>query len=161
LKAQRWVRRLSLLSAQDQFFKDLLDWANGALLILSEATHLCDLDPGRVEGESFFARRHRIRIELSAAIDRGRWFFTNIRIKDHGEEKEIGYRGYRHEVLDGLVFAYQSVGKLDYSKRENNSSLRVEIAAAKRHFVGQIQNIIKPDSRSLEFNRIARDAGVG
>jgi hypothetical protein len=87
-------------------------------------------------------------------IDRGRWFFPNIEVDDHGADKELGYRGYRHELLDGLVSAYRCLQRLDYQKRENNKSLRNDLTAAKRHFVGQVQRVIEPNTRRIEWESI-------
>jgi hypothetical protein len=137
-----------------KYFEDFRKWADQLVDVLTEAIHLCDLDPKRVVGEAFFDRRHRLQITLSAMIDRGRWFFPNMEVDDHGAHKELGYRGYRHELLDGLVSAYRCLGKLDCENSSNNKSLRNELTAAKRHFVGQVQKVIDPTKQLIEFDLI-------
>src|ERR1700733_4596576 len=81
-----------------EYFADLLEWSDESMLILSEAMHLCELDPNRMGGSKFFEQRHSLRVRLSAQIDRGRWFFPNYVVDEHGQEKQGAYRGYRHAV---------------------------------------------------------------
>jgi hypothetical protein len=154
---ERVNQRINLVAARQKYFEDFQKWADQLVNVLTEAIHLCDLDPKQVVGETFFDRRHRLRITLSAMIDKGRWFFPNLEVDDHGVGKELGYRGYRHELLDGLVHAYHCLQRLDYRNRENNEPVRGELTAAKRHFVGQVQKIIDPTSRRLEFDRIGSE----
>jgi hypothetical protein len=147
-------QRITMVAARKTYFEDIRKWADELVDLLTEAIHLCDLDPKQVMGETFFDRRHRLRIALSAMIDRGRWFFPNIQVDDHGAQKELGYRGYRHELLNGLVRAYQCLGRLDYRNGDNNTSIRDQLTAAKRHFVGRVQEIIDPATQRSEFDRI-------
>jgi hypothetical protein len=144
-------QKLNAISLQREHFDAVRKWADQLSDTLTEAIHLCDLDPNRTDGESFFARRHRLLITLSSMIDRGRWFFPNIEADDHGADKELGYRGYRHEVLDGLVAAYRFVHRIDYRTRENNRSVRDDLTSAKRYFVGQVQKLLDPANRDEEF----------
>jgi hypothetical protein len=154
LSRQLVNQRINMVAARQKYFEDFQNWANKSVDILTEAIHLCDLDPKRVVGETFFDRRHRLRITLSALIDRGRWFFPNIEVDDHGAEKELGYRGYRHELLNGLVNAYRYLNRLDYQDCNNNGSIRGELTVAKRYFVGQVQKIIDPATQRTEFDQI-------
>jgi hypothetical protein len=157
-------QKLDLMTTEFKYFEDIRWWGEEVVDALSEAMHLCDLDPNRVEptigskGESFFERRHRLRITMSSMIDRGRWFFPNTRVDDHGSGKEPGYQGYRHEVLDGLVTAYQCLGPLDFRDKKNNQFLRGELIGCKRHFVGRLQTILDPTRRSDVFNELRNKA---
>jgi hypothetical protein len=147
-------QRISMVSTRLKYFEDFKKWADQLVDILTEAIHLCDLDPKKIVDEPFFYRRHRLQITLSAMIDKGRWFFPNLEVDDHGADKELGYRGYRHELLDGLVSAYRCLKRLDYENRDNNNSIRNDLTIAKRHFVGQVQKIIDPTTQRSEFDRI-------
>lgn len=147
-------QRLGMMTTELKYFEDFQKWAVQTADALTEAIHLCDLDPKHVQGESFFDRRHRLRITISTLIDRGRWFFPNIEVDDHGTDKEPGYRGYRHELLDGLVSAYRLLPRLDYANKGNNGSVRGDLTACKRHFVGQVQNILDPSKRQTIFDQI-------
>lgn len=158
--SRNWKRelinqRLNIVATELKYFEDFRKWADQLGDALTEAIHLCDLDPTReYKGELFFDRRHRLRITVSSMIDRGRWFFPNIEVDDHGANKELGYRGYRHELLDGVVSAYICLGQLDYRNKQNNRSLRDQLTICKRHFVGQVQKILDPNDRSKFFDRI-------
>ncbi len=86
-------QQLNLMAAELKYFEDFWKWANQVADALTEAAHLCDLDPKGVVGEPFFDRRHRLRITLSTMVDRGRWFFPNIEVDQHGADNELGFRG--------------------------------------------------------------------
>jgi hypothetical protein len=149
-----WNLRLSRASARQEYFDEIRKWGDQASDVVTEAIHLCDLDPRKVDGETFFDRRHRLRISLSSLANRGRWFFPNTDVEKRGIHKEIGYRGYRHEVLDGLLAAYVALELMDDETHENNTDVREGLTRAKRHFVGQLQKVLAPGRQIREFNRI-------
>jgi hypothetical protein len=84
--ARNWKRelvnqRLNMVATELKYFEDFQKWADQLCDALTEAIHLCDLDPtNEYKGEAFFDRRHRLRITVSSMIDRGRWFFPNIEV---------------------------------------------------------------------------------
>jgi hypothetical protein len=150
-------QEMNLVATRLRYFEDFRTWADQAVESLTEAIHLCDLDPNKVQDESVFSRRHRLRIAISSMIDKGRWFYPNIILDEHGAHKEEAYRGYRHELLDGLVEAYGSLQRLDYENQKNNWSVRKDLTAAKRHFVSQVQIILDPSRRNEEFERMCSE----
>jgi hypothetical protein len=152
--------KLQIVATELKYFEDFQKWADQLADALTEAEHLCDLDPKQVAGESFFDRRHRLQITISSMIDRGRWFLPNVVVDDHGADKELGYRGYRHELLDGPVDVYNCLQRLDCQDREHNTSIRSELTTAKRKFVGQVQRILDPTSRRIFFDRIRDKAAL-
>ena len=98
---------------KQEYFADLLKWSDDSMLLLSEALHLCELDPKKMGDGKFFESRHLLRVKLSAQIDRGRWFFSNYATEQHGQRKHSAYRGFRPAVLDGLVYAYREITSLN------------------------------------------------
>lgn len=141
---------------QKEYFVDLVKWSDESLLLLSEALHLCDLDPQKCEKGKFFDIRHALRVKLSAQIDKGRWFFPNYVVDEHGQHKEEAYRGYRHKVLDGLVYAYRAVTKLNYVDGSKNEDARESINQAKRQFTSELQKVLAPESRDAEFKKLTK-----
>jgi hypothetical protein len=137
-----------------EYFAEVVKWSDESILLLSEALHLCDLDPQKCEKGEFFDNRHVLRIKLSAQIDKGRWFFPNYAIDEHGQQKEVAYRGYRPAVLNGLVFAYRAVTSLDYIDMTKNTDARMEIERGKRLFTGEIQLVLDPRTRDEEFKKL-------
>jgi hypothetical protein len=146
---------LTYVTSKQKYFEDLRKWADELTDILSEAVHLCELDPKRVVGEAFFDRRMRIRTALSSMIDRGRWFFPNVDSGEHGRDKPLAFRGYRHEVLDSLVMAYNQLTELNY-KTGGDAHCRGILVQAKRQFVSQIQKVLDPVRRQEEFEKITQ-----
>nr|VFJ49395.1 MAG: hypothetical protein BECKFW1821B_GA0114236_100538 [Candidatus Kentron sp. FW]VFJ56968.1 MAG: hypothetical protein BECKFW1821A_GA0114235_10664 [Candidatus Kentron sp. FW] len=73
---------------REQYFSELKQWADETVSSLSEAVHLCDLDPNKCAEPSFFNRRHDLRVIFSALIDRGRWFFPNVEHVGIGQRSE-------------------------------------------------------------------------
>jgi hypothetical protein len=145
MAAARWQR---------EYFADVLRWSDEALLILSEAVHLCDLDSKRCEPGRFFDRKHGLRIRLSAQIDRGRWLFPNSQVEEYGQAKEQAYRGHRPEVLNALVAAYNSISALSDLDGSENAPHRAALDTARRRFTSEIQAVLDPRHRDEEFRRL-------
>jgi hypothetical protein len=131
--------------------RDLRDWANQAIDILSEATYVCgNLDEESAEYRSAtFSCRHR----LSSIIDRGRFFLPNIRTEEHGVDKPTAYRGYRHAVLDPLVAAERVLSLGDQGAFIDRKHALI---AMKREFVSAIQQILDPEHHNQEVARMIR-----
>jgi hypothetical protein len=128
--------------------------------LLSEAVHFSELDPARCPDGSFFERRNKIRTSLSSMIDRGKWFFPNLKAEEIGQTKEKAYRGYRQEILNSLVAAYNLMTALDYQDGTKNRPLRQQIVDAKRVFVSEIQEVLAPAERDKEFEVITKSVAV-
>src|SRR5262249_19631162 len=47
-------QQVNLAMAKIKYFEDFRKWADELADVLTEAIHLCDLDPQKVVGESFF-----------------------------------------------------------------------------------------------------------
>lgn len=147
---------LAVMKWKKEYFADMRQWSDDCLMSLSDALHLCDLDPKRGEPGSFYERRHRLLVQLSAQIDKGRWFFPNYLVDHHGQDKEGAFQGYRHEVLDALVFAYGALRDVDYYERPKNAEPRNRILSGKRQFTSEIQKVLSPRARDEEFDKLTR-----
>ena len=156
LMKNRRDTELAVTKWKKEYFSDMVKWSDECIMLLSEALHLCDLDPKRCEAGGFYASRHLLLVKLSAQIDKGRWFFPNYVVDHHGQDNEEAFRGYRHEVLDGLVLAYWSLKDLDYQDKAKNTDPRKRILQAKRSFTSEIQKVLSPKSRDDEFKKITR-----
>ncbi|MBV8045644.1 MAG: hypothetical protein JO171_00710 [Paludibacterium sp.] len=147
-------QRIAAAKWKKEYFSDLLKWSDEAMFLLSESLHMCDLDPKWMEGNEFFETQHALRVKLSAQIDRGRWFFPNYAVGQHGAHKSEAFRGYRPAVLDGLVDAYRAVSSIKYVEQSQNRQHRSAIETAKRLFTSEIQKVLDPRSRDVEFRKL-------
>jgi hypothetical protein len=145
------------LSIRREFFSEIHDWAVEVEHLLSEAVHICDLDPGQCENPSFFNRKHEIRCKISAVLDQGRWYFPNEKHDEHGTQKETAFKGFRQIPLNHIDSAYKLVGTLDYKCKEKNANLRVELVSIKRGFSSEIQRTLDPRRREQEFKMAVGD----
>jgi hypothetical protein len=118
--------RLTRQANQLAYFSALRDWANEVVAANQTAIHLCLLDPSHTQNPSFFERRHELLCRLLILLDRGRWFFPNVRQDEYGQHKEIAFRGYRHRILDDVAAARFLVKKLDYLEPFSKTSPIVE-----------------------------------
>lgn len=157
---ERLNQQIQAAKWKKEYFQDLFKWSTETMLLLSEALHLCDLDPQKCEKGSFFNTRHSLRIKLSAQIDTGRWFFPNYAPEKHGQHKLPAFRGYRPAVLDALVFAYQAVTRIDHLDCSKNGPVRNELESAKRRFTSEIQAILDLRSTNEEFKKLLYQVGV-
>jgi len=147
-------QKMTAAKWKKEYFVDLLKWSDECMMLLSEAMHLCELDPTRMADNRFFESRHDLRIKISAQIDRGRWFFPNYATEKYGQHKHGAFRGYRPAVLDGLVSAYHELTALDYANAARNAGKKNIIEDAKRLFTTEIQKVLDPRNRDEEFANI-------
>src|SRR5207302_552826 len=92
--------RVAGLQVRLQYFGELRKWADEAAGALSAAVHLCDLEPKHCPAAEAFRRRHAGLAQLSALIDRGRWFSPNT---DHAAAGQPG---------EGRVLLDKAIGQL-------------------------------------------------
>ncbi len=126
----------------DEYFREIGSWASEVTKTISKAIHFSDqLNDKKVSCE--------ICIELSWAIDTGRWFFPNEIRDDHGKENPPAYRGYRQPVLDWLFRAYYLV-----SNHEQVPNIKEMLIDVQRNFVSQIQARLDPRSRDASIKQV-------
>lgn len=130
------------------FIAEVRGWAVDVCDCLSQAVHLCDLDPARTADPGFFERRHRLLVQLSSLIDRGRWHFPNIPGSDFGDGREAAFRGFRDKTIDCIVSAYRVLEAVDYRSREGNIEKKALIVEEKKRFVSRIQEFLDPLHKS-------------
>jgi hypothetical protein len=166
LRAQARALRLQHAGVVGQYFGELRAWADEACNVLSDAVHLCRLDPAQCEPPSFFERRHGVRVKLSALVDRGRWFFPNVtqdeRDQDDRDADELpAFLGRRPDVLNYLVKAYRLVNGLDCQEHAPNHQVREDLRSAQRGFVNEVQRFLDPQAREAEFADLTARPGWG
>lgn len=133
------------------YFGELRVWASDAVNDLSEAVHLCQLEPQRTHDPDFFNRRHSLLIRMSAKVDQGRWFFPNSPELNTETTLNSGKLGPRQRPLDNLVFAYNLVKDLSYEDREANLLLRASLVEIKKDFTRSIQTLLDPRKSQKGF----------
>ena len=90
------------------------EWSNECLYAITEAEHFCSLQKADFSNDGAYNIRQKdILHRLSALIEQGRLFFRNVDQHKYGQEKFPARRGYRPEILDPLVAAYQAVQTKD------------------------------------------------
>ncbi len=133
------------------YFGELRVWASKSLDCLSDAVHLCDLDPTSTTEPSFYNRRHKVLVELSSYIDQGRWFFPNVEPSDVENWNLDKYRNIQRRPLDDLVYAYGAVKKMSYTDKSENSILKSPLVEIKRDFTDSIQVLLDPQKAHKQF----------
>jgi len=138
----RFKKKIELLGIVREYNKDLRIWADQVIDLMTEAGHLCDLDPSR--DKDFFHKRHKLRSDLSSWTDKGRFFLPNSGIDEYGKDKPSAYRGFRDEALSHILACYGYLKEMDYTRQEPNLKLRDEIMRSKRKFVSCVQEELDP-----------------
>jgi len=144
--AAKQTRELQILGLVRQYHTDLRTWADEAVNVLSRTALLCELDPARMVEGMFFNLRHDLRSQLSALIDRGRWFLPNKTPEAYGPAKPMAFRGFRDAALDALVHSLRILEALNYQEKASNAEKREVIIESKRTFVNEIQETLDPRS---------------
>jgi hypothetical protein len=155
-RRERLNQKIQYANLKQQYFAALRAWSEQLSDILSEAIHFAELDPSKCPPGAFFERRNKLRVTISSMIDKGRWFFSNLHTEEIGQHKEKAFRGYRQEVLNSLVTAYDSVTTLNYVDGKDRDARRKELVEAKKKFVSEIQEALDPTKRDEEFQHITR-----
>ena len=150
------ARQRERFDLRQAFFKHAEEWAAEVVQTMSEAGFSCDLNPARMPEHAFFNLRHELRWRLSSQIDRGRWYFPNLRDEEHGADKPPAYRGYRQRALTCIVDVLTVVESLDYVGEVGNREKKAKIARAKRDFTSEVQRVLDPRGRSREFRRLTK-----
>ena len=90
------------------------EWSNECLYAITEAKHFCLLQEADFANSGDYnIRQNDLLHRLSALIEQGRLFFRNVHQGKHGQMKFPARRGFRPEILDPLIAAYQAVQTKD------------------------------------------------
>jgi hypothetical protein len=129
----------------DQWNRDLRNWASEAIDVLSEAVYASNSSDVR-----------RYISQLSALIDRGRFFLPNQVNKEAEPEKLPAFQGRRHRALVPLIAALRVLdGDVENELKEYVSQKRSDvIRELQREFVSHIQLILDPRQRNREITQL-------
>jgi len=153
--AERRQYRLSASGFASVYFRVLRAWASEAIDVLTEAAYCAQgrADSAPPDNDACFRCRH----QLSALVDRGRFFIPNYNPEEVGAHKAAAYRGLRHPALDYLVAAEQVLAGTS-PELARFPSHRAALIEIKREFVSQIQDILDPRTQNKELANLLRDA---
>ena len=154
------ARQRERFDLRQSFFRQMEEWAAEVVSTMSEASFACELDPAQMPQHAFFNLRHELRWRLSALIDRGRWYFPNLKEEEQGADKPPAYRGYRQQALTCIVDVLSVVTALDYRSPASNHGARSRSVLAKRDFTSEIQLVLDPRGRGREFRRLTSTAFI-
>ena len=134
-----------------QYFGELRVWASKAVDDLSEAAHLCLLDPVQTKDPSFYNRRHALLVKLSSRIDQGRLFFPNSQQPKLGQWKLLEFKKLNQRPLDALIYAYGAVKQMSYEEKTDNDHLWEPLIETKREFTSSTQVLLDPRQKGKQF----------
>ena len=138
------------------YLGELRKWGASCLDCLSEAAHLCDLDPSLASDPNFFNRRHKVLVLLSSQIDQGRWFFPNAKPMDIDNWKLEAFSSLKQRPLDDLIYAYGAVKKMSYNSRDENLLLKAPLVEIKRDFTMSVQMLLDPKKAHRQFGLVMK-----
>lgn len=129
-----------------EWMRELRTWASEVINILSQASY------GFKAKESGHFDQDRLAQELSALIETGRFYLPNQRKNEHGIDKPLAYRGFRHAALDPLVASVRLIeGNAKYT--ESQADILWEL---RREFVSALFRILGPDHHNNDIGKIIR-----
>lgn len=155
-------RNLELFAIEQEYFRDLRQWADRAIELLTEAVFVARLDRSKLDAETFEARWSLCRRDISALIEQGRLFFPNEDIDRFGADKLPAYQGFRSPGLNPLVDAYRLLGRYYREPaRYDARSTTDELWDLRKKFVSYIQNLLDPRARRQMIEHLRQaDAAV-
>ena len=134
-----------------QYFAELRVWALAALDDLSEAAHLCMLEPNKTQEPTFYNRKHQLLVNLSAKIDQGRLFFPSTKPVKFSKWILESPKTVQDGPLSVLIYAYGVVKRMSYESKADNENLWEPLITSKRDFTGAMQEILDPRNRHKQF----------
>ena len=106
----RFSRQQHATQMRTQRAVQVHEWSNECLRTMTEAEHFFLLEEACFpDSGAYRMRQNDLLHRLSALIEQGRLFFRNVDQHKSGLESFPARRGYRPEVLDPLVAAYEAV----------------------------------------------------
>lgn len=131
---------------KENYCKELLNWYTFTNRILIRFIH--SIKDGEFFSNEFKNEKVSLIAELSLAIEIGRFYFPNIIKNDKfGEEKPPAYQGYRHIVLEFLMYFYDTV-----SNNESNINIH-RLIRAERMFTSFVFEAINPRKRIKDYSK--------
>jgi hypothetical protein len=124
-----------------EYTKQLLDWHGSTVEILIKLRLYS-------ENKGDFNKTELLS-NLSCQIEKGRFFFPNIILKDDfGSDKQIAYQGYRNLTLDFLVYSY------NLFSQENASEYIKHAKELQREFTSIVFEILRPKENLDEIRKL-------
>lgn len=131
---------------KENYCKELMNWYTSTNRILIRYIH--SIQNGEFYTDDFQKEKILLISELSLAIEIGRFYFPNI-IKgdDFGKNKPSAYQGYRHIVLEFLMYFYDIVS-------DNEHEINVhKLINAERLFTSFVFDSINPRKRIKDYSK--------
>lgn len=138
-----------------EYLQNLRAWADETVDAISEAAHVCDIEPTQIDRRELELRKNALKSKLSSLIDRGRWFFPNVIVReDDAGLMASAYRGLRPIALSNILTVYQTLDRIILEEEDERRKQREIIAVAQRHFVSEIQETLDPRKRERDFQEL-------
>ena len=147
-------QQTQVVALNRDYHSELRAWADGAVAALTSAIFLCDLRDDCISDSDFRLRKLGVKEDLSALIDRGRFFFPNNQPDVHGQVKPAAYRGFWPQVLDHLVHSYEVLRRIESRPVETNHSHRGDLWHLRKLFVSDLQQVLNPEEREAELKAL-------
>jgi hypothetical protein len=135
--------------------EDVLAWANEVISALETLLLVCIVDDSHLDEAQAKRKITKLIFDTSILIERGRMFFKNEVVDDHGREKEPAYRGYRPLILDPIVVAHQIAFAWANANGEKRLRMRLLAEDCVKKFVSLAQKEVGREKTS------STDTGVG
>ena len=137
-----WLSNTKRYELTDQYRKNVLDWYGETLSIIIKLR--LSIEENSLTNES----KIDLLSALSSQIEIGRFFFPNIDKGDSfGQSKPLAYQGYRHIVLEFLVFSY------NIFKRNDADKYLLHAQELQRQFTAHIYGLLNPVGFNKSIHR--------
>ncbi|HLH11431.1 MAG TPA: hypothetical protein VKV77_06065 [Methylovirgula sp.] len=138
---------------------DVLAWSNDVIRELQSLLLICVLGGDELEAATRKAKLTEILFNTSVLVERGRLFFRNeVRNDQHGQTKELAYRGYRPAILDQIVVAHQIARQWERASETERASMILLAEDCAKKFVSLAQQEV---GRSKTASAVTKKGGDG
>lgn len=138
--------RVALQNLRLQRDNAIIQWSNRALDYLCSAEMILKQEYHSVAPHAEYEKcRLGTMRDISSCADQGRLFFPNLPDDKHGREKPAAFQGYRHPVLNCLVYTYELLG--DAARRQDVIAFEADrntVIGYRRDFISHVQSELDP-----------------
>jgi hypothetical protein len=148
---------LAKLNWATQYLSDIRAWAAEVNDCIARSAHLFPLEGDQGKTNLSQEVLNREMAILSSCIDRGRWFFPNLKESDFGTWKHDAYKGFRHKTLDPLVEIYLLMESFQNGNQGRSKAPRKFITERGRVFVSHIHLLMREFHKQANVEQVLQE----
>ncbi len=137
---------------------EVLSWVNEVITVLTSIWVTCQLNNPPMSEREKNERMVKLIYDTSIVVERGRIFFKNEIVDQHGVQKQPAYRGFRPKILDPIVVAHEIASEWCMASEDDKRAMKKIANDMLKEFVSLAQ---KEVGRAKTASSATKQGGEG